>query len=391
MALTLNEFIGFETGGLEEANATSGTPDATETTIVRSGARSLAMNATADQYDLDPLKHVTSGGTGNVLGFALYPTDKTPASDTTIIIIGDSTDADILNLVLDADGDIVVNDNTGATTINDPLTENSWNYIELFWNHVDSGSWELFVNGISVGSGSSRDMSGGGTLNLCRFQGTATGTFYYDDIYWLSGATAASDRFGDAEVFKYQSAKAGATPDTSALADDDLNLGAWVEAGKTPLESAGTDAEYTDAGAGVVYTNATNGSPQGPNGDARIDGDSNIKGMKGISNMLRSGGGGTDHFIHMGNDGGAASDLLKSADLDPTTAFVNYFLLTESTTVMPTASEHCAIGFETTDGQDYQCQEQWAMLLHVPTVPALTALSQADFPDQNYYIGPFEI
>ncbi len=44
-----------------------------------------------------------------------------------------------------------------------------------------------------------------------------------------------------------------------------------------------------------------------------------------------------------------------------------------------------------TNAQDYQCQEQWAMLLHVPTAPSLSTLSAADFPDQNYYIGPFEI
>lgn len=391
MALTLNEFLGFETGGLEEASATSGTPDATETVIVRSGARSLAMNATADQYDFDPLAHVSSGGTGNVLGFAFYTTDKTPASNTTIVVIGDSTDADVLNLVLETDGDIVVNDNTGATTINDPLTENAWNYIELFWNHVDSGSWELFVNGTSVGSASSRDMSGGGTLNLCSLRGTATGTFYYDDIYWLTGATAASDRLGDAEVFKYQSVKASATPDTSALADTVLQAGTWDKAGETPLAATATNPEYTDTGAGVVYTDATNGSPEGPKNDARIDGDSNIKGMKGISNMKRAGGGGTDHFIHMGNDGGAASDLLKSADLDPTTAFVNYFLFTESTTVMPKSTEYCAIGFEQSNAQDYECQEQWVMLLHVPTDPALTKLSDSSFSNQNYYHGPFEI
>ncbi len=395
MAVTINEYIGFETGGIaDESSATSGTPIVTDADIVRSGSYALGMNATADQYDIDPLRHIASAGTGYVFGFAFRATDHTPASATTMVIIGDSTDANVLELALQTDGTIDLIDNTGTTALTDVLEDDTWHYIEIFWNHVDSGTWQVFIDTVSVGTASTRDMSGGGTLDLFRLQGTATGTFYFDDVYILSDAVVG-DRLGDCEVFKYQSAKASAVPDddfpASGSAGDTLNLGTWDQAGITPMEDAGVAAEYTDAGAGAVYSDGTNGSPEGPANDPRIDGDSNIRAIKAVVNMKRSGGGGSDHFILLGNSGGVSGDIIRSGDLGPSQSFVFYYLISESSTVVPTSSEYCAIGFETTGAQDFECQEMWAMLLHVPTVPTLSTLSAADFPKQNYYVGPFEI
>ena len=112
-------------------------------------------------------------------------------------------------------------------------------YFELFWEHVDSGNWELFIDGTSVGSASSRDMDGGSAIATSGFFGTNTGTFYYDDIYWLSGATAATDRLGGGaspnggsgpEVFMYQNTAEDATDQGDTLDD-----GTWALVSEIPL------------------------------------------------------------------------------------------------------------------------------------------------------------
>ena len=63
MALTQNNYIGFESGGLEEASATSGSPGiSTSSRAVKTGVYFLQMNATTDQYDFDPFENTTDAG-----------------------------------------------------------------------------------------------------------------------------------------------------------------------------------------------------------------------------------------------------------------------------------------------------------------------------------------
>lgn len=401
MALTINNIIGFETGGLEEVSATTGSPDATEAVVVRSGARSCKMAGapSTPTFTADiVIDGASDQGNDHIVGFGFRLTDADPGNGTTMSILDGSTASSIhIGLRFNATNDLELIDNLGgvAGSVSFPFQINTWHYIEVYWQNVASGAAEVFIDNVSkIGPVSAKDFLGTGAVTAYEFLGPDSdfnnGDVYFDDIYIMTGATGASDRLGDAEVFKYQNITNSATPDVSALADDVLNAGTWHRAGETPLAETATNPEYTTTGTGVVYTDG-DGFPQGPNTDSRIEGDSNIKAMKAISSMKRSGGGSTDHFINFGNDGGAASDLTKSADLDPPQSFDEYFVISEAAAILPTASEHCAIGFETTAGQDYECREQWAMILHVPTAPALTALSQADFPDQNYYVGPFEI
>jgi len=160
------------------------------------------------------------------------------------------------------------------------------------------------------------------------------------------------------------------TPGDASAANQTTIIG-HIDGIETLLAAIQTAVEIIDnfiSGARGLVTednDDTNGSPEGPKNDARIDGDSNIKGMKGICNMERSGGSGSDHFILMGNDGDGTT---RSADLDPPTSSDTYFFLSESGSIVPLSTEYCRIGFETTGGQDFECNEQWAMLLHVPDV-----------------------
>jgi len=396
MALALANFLGFETGGLEEAFATTGSPDATEATIVRSGARSLkcAGAATRATYRLSGVISSTKLG---IMGFALYLTDVTPTNDIQIAVSNLTDSSAPYQLVIEATtGDLLLKDDdeieVGSATA--PFTANTWHYVELFIGAGPTQPAEVFVDGTSVlGPLTSEDFGSASSLSLFLGGGTTVGEdVFFDDVYILNDGTDANDRLGGSsitempEVFKYQSLKSTNVPDDGG---GNLDTGVWDDCGKTPLNS--DNCVYTADDTGAVDCDAANGSPEGPANDARIDGDSNIKGAKAVCNMKRDGGGGTDHRILLGND---SDGTTPSADLEPTTGYVTKFFLIEGGFV-PTSSQHFRIGFDRGQvdpgGQNFDCQEMWAMLLHVPTDPALTALSQSSFTLRSDYNGPFEI
>ena len=373
MAITLRNFVGFETGGTEEVDGQVGSPAVNSTAPVKSGTYSLKLDgaATAAQVDfnIDLLESASRG----LYGFHFQTNDVTPTNDVDIFAIVDTAGAAHFALRLKTTGNVDLIDANGAVqaTITSPFTVNTWHFIEVGWKRDNTvGKVIVDINGGSELSETNFDNNTGTSAGVIRFTGAGTNNedIVLDNFYERSasadGDIVRANFFGNAEVFKYQSVKASATPDDGG---GNLNAGTWDKAGETPLAATATNPEYTDTGAGAVDSDATNGSPEGPANDPNIDGDSNIKGMKGISNMKRAGGGDTAHFILMGND---VDGTTRSADLDPTTAFVNYFFLSEAATIVPLSTEHCRIGFEMDDAQDYECQEQWAMLLHVPAAAA---------------------
>lgn len=383
MAPILNIFVGFETGGLEEASATSGSPDPTEEVIVRSGTRSLKMSDLSYQYDIPWVRGgVTDAGNDYIVGLGFNGVGPggifLRCNDSGGLVWQLIVDNNSALLLRDAEDDEIGSSENGT------IVNGTWYFIEVHFQHSGTANIEVFVNGLSViGPLSGENLTQSGTIDSIQLLGATVGAFYFDDVYILSGAASAADRYGDCEVYKYQSTKASATPDTGS----DLDAGDWDECGQTPLSTTTPNAEYTDTGAGSVDSNDTDGSPEGPKNDLRIIGDSNIKAILGISNMQRSGGGGTLHYILLGNTGDGTT---RSADLDPTQSFDNYFFLSELASIVPLSTEYCSIGFEMTNAQDYECQEQWAMLLHVPSAD-VTDLADAEWPDQNYFAGPFQI
>ena len=206
MALTLNRFIGFETGGLEEAISTGGSPDATEATVVRSGIRSLLLpHSGTHQYKFNVFSTVADAGTDYVLGFAFRTDDITPAAKVKFLQVREGTNAIVL-LQLAIDGDLELLDDAESIigTAATPFTNNTWHFIEIYFQHSTSAAVEVFVDGASViGPLSAKDLSAGGTLDIVDFDQISsndTSNLYFDDFYFLSGATAASDRYGDFAV-----------------------------------------------------------------------------------------------------------------------------------------------------------------------------------------------
>lgn len=364
MALTLNDFVGFETGGLEEAIATANSPTL-EATIVHTGDYSLKMDASADRYEIRAIRG-TDAGDKYILGFWIYIVDKTPAILTSMLQALDASGGCWLARLTSGGVLEVINSLAALIGSTSDIVEGSWMLVEVCWEHSDTGSFDLYINGSSKISVASTDLNVGGSMDsdaaVYRFYG-CTEIFYFDDYYAYSGAAGVSDFLGNCEVFRYQANTNSATPDTG----DNLDTGVWQNCGKTPdnvdevsyTNTPRTGAIYTDdAASGLNYRH-------GPHGDANIDGASNIKGGKWLHRLRRGTGGTTTHYKRYGND----VDGLTDAIVTPNTAYKNFMTISTLATEVPTDQEHFAQGFRVVGAQDIYCQEMWAFILHVPGAP----------------------
>ncbi len=398
MVLKINNLGGFETQGAEEASSTSGTPTYPMLSQ-RSGNVNLLLDVSAESYGAPWVSRgVTDAGTDYVITF-LIRYGSTTQDATAHVEVKDSAGTTILSITMGASAKLEVRDVAGsvAITATNAVGTTGWHLVQIYFEHVDSGAAELFIDGTSEGTAATTDFSAGNSLNASAelvWTHDGSNQIEIDCFSIQSGATASSDRLSNIEVYMKQGAQTGTTPDTSVLDDTILDEGTWEGASETPLDEETQDAAASYTGTvvaeGVVYADGS-GDKLGPNGDDRFTGVT-IKAMKGIWRMARSGGGGTAQFGEIGNDGGAASDIETTADLDLTTVYVNYEFLTETAATLPSLTEHAAIGFSKDGGgQDLDVAEMWAMILVAPNAPNVTDLADAEWPDQNYHVGPFEI
>ena len=373
MPVTINNIFGAETGGAEEVSATTGSPDFTEATVVHSGIRSvlLAGAATAAEFRL-----TTKSGTveERIIGFAIRTNDTTPTAAVTLCT-GNVTG---FSIVLETSGDITVKDVTGTTriTASDPLTVDIFSYIELYWQQIDSGGAELFIDGTSQGTTTGRDFK---SVNIDVYVfsgGTTVGEdIYIDDVYDMVDGTAATDRLGGTsasempEVFGYQSSHA-----TNQDIGDALANGEWDEAGDTPgvEEANGTAVELAGASSTTADTDMDAANARGQAGgpsSGSPDVSGTIHAAKFVFNLKRTNGSGTSMGYRYGND---ADGVTSSGDIEAslTTSYAIFETVSEAAAVVPLSSEDFRIGLEagTTDtgGREIFMADGWAMLLHVP-------------------------
>jgi hypothetical protein len=259
---------------------------------------------------------------------------------------------------------------------------NTWHYVEVKWQHVASGTLDIFIDGSAAASQyTGKDMLGAGTaLDTYQLEGSAD-TIYYDDFYCMSGATGTGDFLGArTEVLgAYQNTAEDATDQGDAL-----TAGTWANGGEISFTD-GTELQYVQTAAIGGYTICDEGNRAGPAGDAP----GTITGAKYIARLARTNGSSpTTLDQSYGNSGDGVSHIDRAAALAVTHA--NFFVVSESGTVVPTNAENFAHGMRQTGsgGRDILAHEFAAMLLHVQ--PALsTTLADMNFPDQNYYLGPF--
>jgi hypothetical protein len=383
MALTINNFTGFETQGNEEASATASTP-AYATTGQRTGGACLEVNGVGESYDLPwVVPGVTDAGNKHIVFFAFKCSSG--AGRFTVYVLDDSAGVIAQVGVLSA-GDLRLYDANGTaldTTSGTDYRDASWHTIHVYADlNSASGGWEWWVDGTSEGSGSAADLTDGNAFgsasSALRLERTA-GTVNFDDVYILSGATATTDKFDDAEVFMYQNgAGATQTPDGGLVTvgtsgGDATDLGNWSTTADTPYSSTTIRYDVTAARGGSVDTDhSTRG---GPSGDTNIDGDANIKSVKGVWEADRSNGSGTTFYLGMGDSGDT-----NVADNTVTLGTSNPAFYERIFTNLPTSSQFIRMGVgKSSGGRDIFCREMWAMVLHVPAGGTTIDMALASF------------
>jgi hypothetical protein len=375
--ITFNNFWGAETGGMEEA--TSYTGASAVSSPVKSGNYAYLVDDTTE-FTVSPFESVASGGTGCILGFNVrFASASTDSGSTNNVMVRVAEDIlGTLSLVQPigskniqiraADGSTVIR------TLTDPFPDADTDYfVELYFENLNSGDSEIFINGVSWGADSGSDFlaSSGDPLDSVKFGGlerASSNNTYYDDIYFISGANAASDRLGACEVFAYLGETASppsVTADWIKGSDGDLNSGTWENTQEIPFNESNVGV-YSDTTARAGGLDTSKSGSAGPSGDSNIDGDSNIRAMKGLWRMKRSGGSGAVHYGLMGNTGSNVTDSDRSADLDPTNSYVTYYDIRDDN--LPLSTEYGRIGIEKDGGgQDFDCADMLFQILHVPS------------------------
>lgn len=379
--MSLDNFIGFETGGLEEAVSITNSPSV-QSVIVRTGsyALELAGNASVADYEID----VIASGNQVVHGFAVRFTDVAPTNDVDFWQYGRGTNRAIrLRLKTTGDLKLVDSDNVEIATETTPFTADKWHYIEIFWySNPTTGQAIVDLDGVEIISVSTQNFEDDTGVAADYFTGTDTATedIYFDDYYRITNANDGDFLGPKVEVLgAYQNTVEDATDQGSAL-----NNGTWADVGELPLVD-GTQADYEQTGAIEGFTICDEGNRAGPAGDAP----GTITGAKYIQRMARTNGSSPttlDKSFGNNSDGVTAVDVAATL----TAAFQNLFVVSEAAGVVPTNSENFAMGMGQTGsgGRDVLAHEMMAFLLHVQ--PALsTTLADLNFPDQNYYLGPF--
>lgn len=366
MALTLNNFTGFETGGNEEALATTGTP-AYEETTVRTGDYALKLPADVVNWNIDPYGAVADAGDDQIFGFWVrFATGVTPSSQQPFFEAREGANP-LVGLELDTSGNLKVAYNSGAEdTITTPFVIDVWYRIEVKWQHSASGTLILHIDGSEKLSVSGKDMTAGGTLDRYRFASSSAfdGDTFFDDFYCMSGASTVSDFLGEVEVFGYQANTNSATGDSG----DALDTGVWQNLGQTP--AASDEGSYTGGiQTGYILCNDTvsaNNYRPGPSGGVpTIDG--TIQGAKWLHQLKRTNGGATVLYKRFGNNSDTPAD--PGTIVSVGTAYESFFTV-EVGTPVPLSTEVFAHGLGKDGGaRDLLCSEIWAFLLHTPPAP----------------------
>jgi hypothetical protein len=372
---TINRFVSFDERSLSVLDGASGA--AFNLTIKRTGVVALRLSGAGAYGYIAENSWVSSGGTGKVVGFAYYPPSSPTVNADICVAVDSSGTAAGFTMRHKTNDDVDILDSGGSVirTITDPFTVAEWNTVEIFWQNLNSGTIESFINGVSQGSDSAQDLLAG-TYAGYRLKAAATVTLNFDDVYLMSGATASTDRLGGSTAAThprcstYWSTLASATPDVGdALETGDAAPHEWVDMQTVPFSDTSW-AGYTNSAArsGVVTTNDAGGAAGtgGPNTDTEVENDPVA--VKGFWRLARGGGGATSQHGELGND---TDGTTSSADFDIDTAIADYEMYSEAASVVPTSGEYGRIGIsKSSGGQDLECYDMAFTVLHVPSPPA---------------------
>lgn len=349
MALTINRFLGFETGGVEEFVSITNTSNlVSSASAAHTGTYGVRVNG-GSRGRAECYGNITSQGDTHIFGGWVRCTGS--GAECNLSITDSSYNRIIAINGVEGSGWRVVGAVAGTQL--GTLTAGTWYFVECAFSNTNGGSISMWVDGTLLFDGVTRgDISG--TIYAIEVYGQLGTHVDWDDIYYGSGASALSDRLGDCRVYEYRSDITTATPDVG----DDLDSATWDRMQAVPWN--GNLCAYTDSAAksGEITTDdSTYGGPSG----AGLTGTNVAIQMLFIAN--RGNGSGTTHSVRIGRTGS-----VEQIDVTLDSASATYFRLPIAmSTRTPSTSQYGRIGFrKSAGGRSFVMTDAQYMLLHVP-------------------------
>lgn len=272
------------------------------------------------------------------VGFKIRPVGHSGAKQPFFELI-DQSGSVAASLGIEADGDVVVVNQPGSTvgTVTDPIPNTTQYYnIEFVCENSATGGWELWIDGVSVSSGTSDFTATAADWARIRFSGDSSFDFRIDDIFAYTSDTTAADFNApisdwSVEVFQH---------DGSSTETGTWSTGTLASVDERPPDGTTTEASHTAVQSWEVLTDT--GTYQGPNG----------RGLSGTplgavyyGQFRRGNGASRPANMLQGNATGGTSSLDINASL--TNAYQDFF---NALATVGTAAGNCP---EMTDEFEY--------------------------------------
>lgn len=356
MPVTSNNFNSFGTGGLEGLSAVTGTATVASD-IPAVGTYYCKMIAGTADITLNAFDYVSDAGDkqgvsfyfnkgGNLDRILVRGREGTTDNTFTITLIEETGSTFSLQFKDANDAN-----STGSTKTDYDIE--TWYKCDIIWEHLASGTLEVFVDGVSQISKTGMDLEKTGTFDRYTF---GSASIHIDHILIMSGLTDETDIPADWEEFVKQTTKTGIVADAGVLGNATTGYlsGDWGNVADTPL-NASTEVEYDGNSGGSVDTAVLG---------AEIDGDDNIKLIIGHFHLDRDGGGGTTHYVALGNDGDGNSP--PATVVTVTTTPTTYSVGRGTDLPLKSVPDKIRMGMWADGAQDIHNFDMWAMILHVP-------------------------
>jgi len=361
MALTLNNFNGFESRGFEGFSASSGaTIDTTTPTVSGDASAKFTANVVLGILSMP----IAFGGTANqgdkiIGGGDFMVSDVTPATTSMALFsFSDGFLSSPIRVALKTDGDLsLIDSNDSEVAAYTPdISDNNWFHLELIFDNSATGDAKLYLNGQEVISVTGEDFSG--AMDIIRIFNHPTTDKWADNLYIYTGASATDVILG-ADCFIHVN---DSEDDTDV--GDTLDAGTWANVGDIPIDD-GSEASYTSA-TGDGGTTCDEGNYAGPYSEGKSSQQNRAIDpfLIGAINMIRAkrgNGGGTTHSVNIGN----TTDGMTAEAITLSTSYENFFRVIQQneTSIMPRFAEDFQHGFKVQGARDMDVSALYSHLL----------------------------
>lgn len=344
MTVSLEDFDGFESGGMEGSQAIGTATDAvTSPAPVSSKETYVGRIPWKGTFSC---QEVTQGTKYITVGWYWRCTDASPATDNRVWSCEDGSGGGInFSVELETSGDLVL---SNAFTMISGVVVDTWYRIEFKFNIDSSGEVQVWVDGTQVvDTTGNTDLRTNATIQMKWENSIDEGNHYVSSYYVISDDGAAittnDTRLNDFEILVWYDGNASTTSDWDT--GDSLNGGTWANMAAVPVNDSNTGHyALTTAGSSKEGGVSTNATKAGPLGDTDIDG--TLSGYKWIWRAKKSAAANIQFYGKWGltdsQDPDNDNTTTTSSFGNLTTSFQNFYFVTESTST----ADYGQIGFK---------------------------------------------